>query len=315
MSNAIWVEDFRPHTVEECILPERIKSQFRKMLESGNVQNYAAIGNAGAGKTSSARALCEELGLEYTIINMSNESGIDTVRTKIVQFASSLSFRSAYKVIILDEFDYANKNSSQPALRGVIEEFMQNCRFIITGNYQNKIIDPIYSRCPIIDFNFTNEERLEMLKAFIVRVENILTNENIAYDRRELASFCKENFPDFRRTLNMLQMNSKNGELQFSSLGANSTTKVDEIISIISASNFSFDKCREWVVNNVQANDGHLIRRAFYNRVKDFVKLDSIPMAILTINKYDASESQVVDKEINFVAFLIEFAMNVEFKG
>ena len=315
MSSSIWVEDFRPRKVEDCILPERIKAQFRKMIEDNNVQNYSAIGSAGSGKTSSARALCEELNLEYMIINMSNESGIDTVRTKVVNFASSLSFRSNYKVIILDEFDYANRNSAQPALRGIIEEFAQNCRFILTGNYGNKIIDPLYSRCPPIDFNFTNEERLEMLKQFISRVREILNSENIAYDLRELADFCKESFPDFRRTLNVLQMNSKDGELKFSSLGSESTKKIDEIVSILSAKEFNFDACRTWVTQNVQANDGHLIRRAFYNRVKEFVKPEFLPAAVLTINQYDFKEASVVDKEINFVAFLIEFAMNVEFKG
>lgn len=314
MSSSIWVEDFRPRKIDECILPERIKSQLRKMVEDKNVQNYSAIGSAGAGKTSSARALCEELNLEYMIINMSNESGIDTVRTKVVNFASSMSFRSDYKVIILDEFDYSNRNSSQPALRGVIEEFQQNCRFIITGNYANKIIDPIYSRCPPIDFNFTNEERLEMLKLFIGRVREILANENVAYDLRELAEFCKDSFPDFRRTLNVLQMNSKDGELKFSSLGSESTKKIDDIIKILSAKEFDFNACREWVTQNVQSNDGHLIRRAFYNRIKEFVKPESLPAAVLTINQYDFKEASVVDKEINFVAFLIEFAMNVEFK-
>lgn len=282
MSSSIWVEDFRPHKIDECILPERIKSQLRKMVEDKNVQNYSAIGSAGSGKTSSARALCEELNLEYMIINMSNESGIDTVRTKVVNFASSMSFRSDYKVIILDEFDYSNRNSSQPALRGVIEEFQQNCRFIITGNYANKIIDPIYSRCPPIDFNFTNEERLEMLKQFIGRVREILNSENIAYDLRELAEFCKDSFPDFRRTLNVLQMNSKDGELKFSSLGSESTKKIDDIIKILSAKEFDFNACREWVTQNVQANDGHLIRRAFYNRIKEFVKPESLPAAVLT---------------------------------
>lgn len=314
MSSSIWVEDFRPRKIDECILPERIKSQLRKMVEDKNVQNYSAIGSAGSGKTSSARALCEELNLEYMIINMSNESGIDTVRTKVVNFASSMSFRSDYKVIILDEFDYSNRNSSQPALRGVIEEFQQNCRFIITGNYANKIIDPIYSRCPPIDFNFTNEERLEMLKLFIGRVREILANENVAYDLRELAEFCKDSFPDFRRTLNVLQMNSKDGELKFSSLGSESTKKIDDIIKILSAKEFDFNACREWVTQNVQSNDGHLIRRAFYNRIKEFVKPESLPAAVLTINQYDFKEASVVDKEINFVAFLIEFAMNVEFK-
>jgi hypothetical protein len=181
-NDLIWVESFRPHTLDECILPERIKTRFRKMIESGTIQNYAAVGGPGSGKTSSARAMCEELGIEYIMINMSNESGIDTVRNKIVNFASSMSFTSSYKVIILDEFDHANKNSAQPALRGIIEEFQQNCRFIITANFQNKIIEPLFSRCPIISFDFTQDERTEILTQFIKRIQSILNEKGIAHD-------------------------------------------------------------------------------------------------------------------------------------
>lgn len=309
----IWVESFRPRTLDECILPERIKSSFRKMIETNNIQNYAAVGNAGSGKTSSARALCEQLNIEYIIINMSNESGIDTVRNKIVNFASSMSFTSSYKVIILDEFDYANKNSAQPALRGIIEEFQSNCRFIITANFKNKIIDPLFSRCPIIDFEFTPEERSEMLIQFIKRVEVILTSLSIVYDRKELAMFCKANFPDFRRTLNILQMNAKNGELQFSSLGSNSSEKIKELISCLHAKDFWLVK--EWVTNNTQGNDGHLIRRAIYDHLKEYVQGSSIPDAVLLINQYDYREAHVVDKEINMVSFLVDLMLAVEFKG
>lgn len=311
MNELTWVEEFRPHNIDDCILPNRIKTSFKKMIDTGNIQNYAAVGNAGSGKTSSARALCEQLNLDYIVINMSNESGIDTVRNKIVSFASTMSFSSDYKVIIMDEFDHANKNSSQPALRGVIEEFASNCRFILTANYQNKIIEPIFSRCPIIDFTFTNEERSEMLIQFIKRIQTILSDLNIIYDRKQLIQFTKLNFPDFRKTLNLLQMNSKDGELSFNSLGSNSTEKVKELIKHLSDKDFN--KCREWVVNNVQSNDGHLIRRAIYDNLKDYIKPTSILDAVLLINQYDYREAHVVDREINFVSFLVELMINVEF--
>lgn len=311
LENLVWVERFKPKCIEECILPKRIKDQLSKMIDSGNIQNYSAVGSPGSGKTSSAKAMCEQLGLEYITINMSNESGIDTVRTKISNFASSVSFKSDYKVIIMDEFDYANKNSAQPALRGVIEEFAENCRFIITANYQNRIIEPLFSRNPIIDFTFTVQEKNEMLVQFIKRLEQILALENISYDRVELIKLCKKMFPDLRKILNTVQMNSKDGELKFSSLGAASTEKVNELIACLTSKDFS--KTREWVVNNAQGNDGHLIRRALYDSLKSFIKDSSIPDAILLINKYDFQESSVVDKEINMIAFLLEMMLNLEY--
>lgn len=313
MSNdLIWIEDFRPRTIEESILPERIKHSLRKMVDNKNIQNYAAVGLPGSGKTSSARAMCEQLGIDYLMINMSNESGIDTVRSKIVSFASTMSFTSDYKVIILDEFDNSTA-AAQSALRGIIEEHLENCRFIITANFKNKIMDPIFSRCPIIDFTFTNEERIEMLKTFIVRVKSILTQNEIIFDTPDLIKFCKQNFPDFRKTLNILQMNSSDGELKFSSLGAYANEKISILIDMMKVQNF--DGIREWVVNNAQANDGHLIRRAIYDRIKDYVDPESISSMVLMLNQYDARESQVVDKEINMVAFLYDSACNITFKG
>lgn len=310
--NLIWVEDYRPKVVEDCILPERIKNIFRNMVIEKNIQNYSAVGLPGSGKTSSARALCEELGIDYLIINMSKEGGIDTVRNKIVNYASSLSFTSDYKVIILDEFDYANKNTAQPALRGIIEEFAENCRFIITANYHNKIMDALFSRCPPIHFEFTKEERAECLIQYIRRAESILKENDIAFDRIELSKYCKRQYPDFRQTLKTLQINSVNNELQLTSLGSNSTQKINELIKSISEQNFA--ACREWIVENVNGNDGHLVRRVLYDNIKSFVKDSSIPEAILIINKYDFQESSVVDKEINMAAFVIELMSALEFK-
>ena len=311
MSDLIWTEDFRPRKVSESILPTRIKSFFDEMVENKNIQNYAAVGSPGSGKTSSAKALCEELGIDYLLINMSLESGIDTVRNKIISYASTISFNSDYKDIILDEFDYANKNSAQPALRGIIDEFKSNCRFIITANYENRIIDPLFSRCPPIDFNFNSTEKVEMLKQFIRRAEDILKINNIVYDRVEMVNFCKKMFPDFRRTINLLQMNSTDGELRFSSLGAASSEKIAILIDHMKKSDFG--ECRAWVAENAQSNDGHLIRRALYDRMMTFVDKKSIPDFVLLVNEYDVNESQVVDKEINMVAFILSIILNIEF--
>lgn len=308
--NLIWVEHYRPRTIDDCILPERIKSILRKMVEDKNIQHYSAIGKAGSGKTSSARALCEQLGIDYILINMSNESGIETVRNKIVNFASTMSFSSDYKVIIMDEFDSSTR-AAQDALRGVVELFQNNCRFIITGNDGNRIIDPLFSRAPKIDFSFTKEEKIDMIVQFIDRIKFILDDNNIKYDLQQVIQLCKSNFPDFRSLINFLQLNSKNGELTINSLGVNSTKKIDELISYLKDGKFT--KYREWIVENVQNNDGNLLRRAIYDRLKDFIKPDSIPNAVLLINQYDYRENFVVDTEINNVAFLTELMMNVEF--
>lgn len=310
LDNLVWVERFKPNNLDECILPKRIKDQFQQMVDSGNIQNYAAIGSAGSGKTSSAVAMCKQLGLEYIIINMSSENGIDTVRSKIVNFASGVSFSSRYKVIIMDEADGIGKNA-QSALRGVISDFTENCRFIITANYKNKIIDPLFSRCPIVDFSFTTQEKEEILLKFIKRIIHILKSENISFDKNEIVDICKKYFPDLRKLLNLLQLNSKDGELSFSSLGSSSSEKILELIKCLTAKDFNLT--REWVVNNVQSNDGHLIRRALYDSIKTFIKPESIPDAILLINKYDFQEASVVDNEINMVAFLLEMMLNLEY--
>lgn len=476
MSNdsLLWVEKYRPSTIDECILPQRIKDSLIKMGETGNIQNYSAVGLAGSGKTSSARALCEELGIDYLLINMSAESGVDTVRTKIINYASTMSFSSNYKTIILDEcleenekvrvgtvddwkavalkdlkrdvvypivsfnmdngtfendtgsiisdktdivydvifesgrhvkvngkhpfivlndqsyvdsndnvivdhsfneksiddgldewheviissvvdgkvtytFDYvqsiikdetpcrvinltvyknhtfitengivthncdhASKNA-QASLRGVIEDHMENCRFIITANYKNKIIDPLFSRCPPIDFTFNNAERKEMLLQFIKRIMFILDDHEVVYDKKELVEFCKGNFPDFRKTLNELQMRSVNGVLNLSGLGAESTELIESLIKALKSSSLS--QCREWVVNNTNGNDTHTIRRALYDHMKDYVLEESLSDLILLLNQYDYKEAHVVDKEINFVAFLVEVMSYIKFKG
>lgn len=311
VENLVWVEKYRPRKLEDCILPSRIKNQLREMVSKDNVLNYSAVGLSGSGKTSSIRAICEELKIDYILINMSNENGIDTVRNKIVKFASTMSFTSDYKLIILDEFDFANCNSTQPALRGVIDEFQSNCRFVITANYKSKIIDAMFSRCPMIDFNFNKEERKEMCLQFISRIEDILKENEVAYDRNALAKFCISKFPDFRNTINNIQQNIKNNELSLTSLGSNSTDKIKELL--VHMKSQDFNELRKWVVDNAQSNDGHLIRRAIYDNLKNFISPNTIPQAILLINQYDYRESHVIDREVNMVAFLCDVMYNVEF--
>lgn len=468
----MWVERYQPNNIDECILPQRIKDSLLKMGESGNIQNYAAVGLQGSGKTSSAKALCNHVDVDYLLINMSNESGVDTVRSKIVNYASTLSFSSKYKTIILDEcleenekvrigtvdkwkgialkdlkhgvvypvvsfnmetgifendsgsiisdkeddvfllimesgreikvnakhpfivledhsyesddgemiyhhkyveksindglnsshdiilldddndfgysFDWikscedigrhrvinltVNKNhtfitengivthncdhaskNAQASLRGVIEEHMHNCRFIITANYKNKIIDPLFSRNPLIEFTFNNAERKEMLLQFIKRAMYILEENEVAYDKKELVEFCKSNFPDFRGILNKLQMQSIGGQLSISGLGSDSSALIAGLIQALQSSNLT--QCRDWVVNNTNGNDTHTIRRALYDHMKTYVIEESIPELILLINQYDYKEAHVVDKEINFVAFLVEVMSYIKFKG
>lgn len=313
MSNAhkIWVEDYRPHKIEDCILPARIKSIFQQMISSGNIVNYAAMGEQGSGKTSSARALCEELNIDYIIINMSNESGIDTVRNKIVNFASSMSFKSDYKVIIMDEFDHANQQSAQPALRGVIEDHMQNCRFIMTGNIESKIIGPLFSRCPKIDFTFSKEEREEVLLGIVKRAMGILNENSIVYDKKDVINYCRKMFPDFRQIINDFQMKSINGELDLTGLGSKTTEKMSTLIDALKSQDFN--KIKSWVSDNFNPNSGHTIRRALYDNIKEYVKADSVAEMILLINRYDYQEAHVVDKEVNMIAFLVECLINIEF--
>lgn len=473
MSELLWIEEYRPKNIEECILPRRIKDALAKMADGGVIQNYSAVGSAGSGKTSSGRALCNQVDVDYLLINMSAESGIDTVRTKIINYASTMSFSSKYKVIILDECleenekvrigtvdswrgvplneleegvnypvvsfnmdsgafendtgaiisdkvdtvyevtmasgrqikvnnkhpfivvedystfseedsdwsinhkyielsiadgldsthdiimmddtnefgysfdwvesiesigerrvinltvynnhtfitengivthncDHASK-AAQASLRGVIEDHLDNCRFIITANYANKIIPALYSRCPPIDFTFSNTERTEMLTQFIKRMMDILSEHNIDYDKRALVEYCRITFPDFRKTLNQLQMNSISGELNLTSLGSKSSDQIRDLMTCLKAGNFTGS--REWVVNNMNGNDGHLVRRAIYDNMKEYIKDESIPDLVLLTRQCDRDEADVVDKEINFVAYLVEIMQNIEFKG
>lgn len=312
MNEMIWVEKYRPRCIDDCILPARIKSKLHEMISNGNVKSYTACGLPGSGKTSSARALLDQIDVDYMIINASSEGNIDTIRTKVVDYASKLSLKSNYKVIILDEGDGMTL-ASQKALRGVIEEFAANCRFIITANYSNKIEDAIKSRCPVIEFNFTTKERNEMITEFTKRMMKILSENNVTYDLPQLGKFCLARFPDFRKTINLLQQNVIDGVLNISDIEFISDDVIGELVKCLKSQNFN--SMKKWVAENLNT-DGSLIRRALYNTMYSNIQNNSIPELIMILNEYDYKESFVVDKEINLIAMLtsIMLSNDIEFK-
>lgn len=308
----LWVERYNPKTVDECILPKRIKNTLNEFVESGEIKSYTAVGSAGCGKTSSAKALLSQLDIQYLFINASVEGNIDTVRNKIVKFASRKTIGEAgsYKVIVLDECDYLTHNA-QAALRGIIEEFSANCRFILTANYENKIMDALRSRCPVVDFNFNKAEKREMMQQFLPRASEILAENNVTFDKDDLINFCVARFPDFRKTLSLLQRNSIGGTLELNYIGSNDDERVAELINNIV--NCDFDKMRKWVAENLD-NDGHVVRRALYESMIKKMNPESIPALILILNNFDASEVQCKDLEIHMVAMCVTIMQECEFK-
>ena len=305
----LWVEKYRPLTLEDCILPADQKHIFQEMLSKGEIQNMLLCGGAGMGKTTIARALCEELETDYIIINGSEESGIDVLRTKIKQFASTVSFSGKPKVVILDEADYLNPNSTQPALRAFIEEFSSNCRFILTCNFKNRIIPPLHSRTAVIEFKLPKSEKPKIASAFFKRVMEIMAIENIESDGKVIAKVIEKHFPDYRRVLNELQRYSVSGKIDegiFVSLGE---SNMQELIS--SLKDGDWKKMRTWVVNNID-NDPQTIFRKLYDTLTDYVT--QVPQLILLLADYQYKAAFCADQEINLVACLTEIMAAVEFK-
>jgi DNA polymerase III delta prime subunit len=305
----LWVEKYRPLTLEDCILPADQKHIFQEMLSKGEIQNMLLCGGAGMGKTTIARALCEELETDYIIINGSEESGIDVLRTKIKQFASTVSFSGKPKVVILDEADYLNPNSTQPALRAFIEEFSSNCRFILTCNFKNRIIPPLHSRTAVIEFKLPKSEKPKIAAAFFKRVMEIMAIENIESDGKVIAKVIEKHFPDYRRVLNELQRYSASGKIDegiFVSLGE---SNMQELIS--SLKDGDWKKMRTWVVNNID-NDPQTIFRKLYDTLTDHVT--QVPQLILLLADYQYKAAFCADQEINLVACLTEIMAAVEFK-
>ncbi len=267
-------------------------------------------GKAGTGKTTVARALAHDLDSEYILINCSEENGIDTLRIKIRNYASTVSLNGGQKIVILDEFDYANAQSIQPALRGAIEEFHKNCRFIITCNYKNRVIEPLHSRCTGIDFTIPTAEKSQMAGAMLARIEQILTNESVAFDKAVVANLIKKHFPDLRRIINELQKYSSAGKIDVGILAQNSSESFKELLGFMK--NKDFASCRKWVVQNLDLNTTEFFKR-LYTELYTALKQSSIPQAILIIAEYQYKSAFAADQEINTMAMLVQIMMDCEF--
>lgn len=310
MSNDfLWVEKYRPKTIAETILPDSLKQVFQKIVETGELPNMLFTGSAGLGKTTVAKALCNELGLDFILINGSEEGNIDTLRTKIKQFASTVSLQGGYKVVILDEADYLNAQSTQPALRGFIEEFSNNCRFILTCNFKNRIIEPLHSRCGVYEFNTSKKDMAQLAANFMQRVTAILEAESVEFDKKALADLIMKYAPDWRRVLNELQRYSVLGSVA-GSISSTSGGSFDELFDFLKAKDFK--KMRGWVVNNIDT-DAAAIFRGVYDRMNDKVAPQSIPQLVLILADYQYKNAFVADHELNVVACLTEVMANVQF--
>ena len=306
MSEFLWVEKYRPKTIAETILPEKLKSVFEQIVASGELPNMLFTGTAGTGKTTVAKALCNQLNLDYILINGSEEGNIDTLRGKIKQFASSVSLQGGYKVIILDEADYLNPQSTQPALRGFIEEFSKNCRFILTCNFKNRIIQPLHSRCGVYEFNTSKKDLAALCMQFLDRVCMILDESQIKYQKGDLANLIMKHAPDWRRVLNELQRMSVAGSIIVS---ADKTDSYDVLFQHLKQKDFK--KMRQWVVNNIDT-DASAIFRGLYDKMIDHLKPQGVPQMVLILADYQYKHAFVADHELNVVACLTEIMANVE---
>lgn len=307
-NNFLWCEKYRPKTISDTILPDSLKSTFQHIVDGGELPNMLFTGTAGLGKTTVAKALCNTLGLDWIIINGSEEGNIDTLRTKIKQFASSVSLQGGYKVVILDEADYLNAQSTQPALRGFIEEFANNCRFILTCNFKNRIIEPLHSRCGVYEFNTTKKEMAQLASQFMKRMETILQTESVEYDQKAVADMIMKHAPDWRRVINECQRLSISGKLNTTTL--NNNDNYSDLFTHLK--NKDFKKMRSWVSQNVDA-DATAIFRAIYDRMNEKIKPESIPQLVLILADYQYKNAFVADHELNIVACMTEIIANVEF--
>jgi|TARA_Y100000289_G_C3910819_1_gene144564 DNA polymerase III delta prime subunit len=307
MTEFLWVEKYRPKTIAETILPEKLKSVFEQIVASGELPNMLFTGTAGTGKTTVAKALCNQLNLDYILINGSEEGNIDTLRGKIKQFASSVSLQGGYKVIILDEADYLNPQSTQPALRGFIEEFSKNCRFILTCNFKNRIIQPLHSRCGVYEFNTSKKDLAALCMQFLDRVCMILDESQIKYQKGDLANLIMKHAPDWRRVLNELQRMSVAGSIIVST---DKTDSYDVLFQHLKQKDFK--KMRQWVVNNIDT-DASAIFRGLYDKMIDHLKPQGVPQMVLILADYQYKHAFVADHELNVVACLTEIMANVEF--
>ena len=311
MTEFLWVEKYRPKTIAETILPEKLKTVFEQIVASSELPNMLFTGTAGTGKTTVAKALCNQLNLDYILINGSEEGNIDTLRGKIKQFASSVSLQGGYKVIILDEADYLNPQSTQPALRGFIEEFSKNCRFILTCNFKNRIIQPLHSRCGVYEFNTSRKDLAALCMQFLDRAGMILDEAEVKYEKSDLANLIMKHAPDWRRVLNELQKNSVTGNIVRADSGVGGSDIFSDLLRLLKEKDFK--KMRQWVVNNIDT-DASAIFRGLYDKMIDHLKPQGIPQMVLILADYQYKHAFVADHELNVVACLTEIMANVEFK-
>lgn len=305
-----WEEKYRPKSVSECILPDDIKNTFQAYVDNKNIPNLFLFGRAGVGKTTVAKAMCEEIGCDYLFLNGSSENGIDTFRNKITNYASSVSLSGGKKVIIIDESDGLTKNLFD-ALRAGVESFHKNCTFILTGNYKNKIPAPMFSRFTEVDFTINKTQKKSIITQFFKRVCNILEQENVEYDKETLAVLVNKYYPDNRKTLVELQRYSLNGKIDVGILSKVGDIQLKDLIKHLKEKNYS--GTREWVVNNLD-NDPNTIYRKIYDGLYEFLKPSSIPQVVLIIAKYQYQTAFVADPEIQLLAFLTEIMIDAEWK-
>ena len=307
----LWVERYRPKTVDECILPKTLKSQLQSYVNKQDISNLILAGGPGVGKTTAARAMLEQIGATYMFINGSEESGIDVLRTKIKNFASTVSLEGGRKYLILDEADYLNPQSTQPALRGFMEEFHSNCGFILTCNYKNKLIAPLHSRCGVVDFTIPKSEKASLAHQFFQRAVSILKENEIKYNEKVVAELINTHFPDWRRILNELQRYSVSGEIDAGILVNLSEKNIKDLMGMMKKKEFT--NVRKWVVDNID-NDPVTMFRAVYDNMYDYLEPSTIPHVVIILGEYQYKNAFVADSEINMVACLTEIMARGKFK-
>lgn len=305
----LWTEVYRPKTINDCILPENLKATFSEFVKQGSIPNLLLTGSQGTGKTTVARAMCEELGVDYIEINGSMNGGIDTLRTEIKNFASTISFTGTRKMVILDEADYLNAQSTQPALRNFMEEFSKNCGFILTCNFKNRIIEPLHSRCSVIEFKIPSSQKPKLAAQFHKRACGILEQEGIAHDKAVVAEVVTKHFPDWRRVLNELQRYSVTGKIDSGILSNLGEENFKQLIDHLK--NKRFTDMRKWVGENLDTEPTAFFRK-FYDTSATYIKPNSIPQLVLLLGRYQYQSAFVADQEINTVAFLTEVMVDAE---
>jgi replication factor C small subunit len=311
MEEFLWVEKYRPKTIKDCILPDNLKQTFQEFVNQDNIPNLLLTGGPGVGKTTVAKAMLEEIGADYIVINGSMNGNIDTLRNEIKDFASTMSFTSGRKYVILDEADYLNPQSTQPALRNFMEEFSKNCGFILTCNFKNRIIDPLHSRCSVVEFSIPKAERPKVALHFFKRVTDILKREHIEHNEKVVAKMVESHFPDFRRVLNELQRYSATGIIDTGILTNTGDADLEELVKLLKAK--SFTDVRKWITQNSDIDTASTLRK-LYDIANEKMKPHSVAQLVLILADYQYKAAFVADQEINLVACMTEIMANCEFE-